>query len=649
MIDQSTIDKIYDAAEITEVVQDFVHLKKRGVNYLGLCPFHNEKTPSFTVSPAKGIFKCFGCGKGGNAVNFIMEHEHLGYYESLKYLARKYHIEIIEKELSPEEQQQKNERESLLIVTGFAQKYFTNTLFNTEEGLAVGMSYFKERGFRKHILEKFELGYSPEQRNAFTSEAQKNGYQLDYLVKTGLTIQGERGTFDRFSGRVMFPIHALSGKIIGFGGRILKTDKKTAKYLNSPESEIYHKSRVLYGMYQAKKSVVEHDKCYLVEGYTDVLSFHQNGIENVVASSGTSLTQEQIRLMKRFTNNITVIYDGDEAGIKASLRGIDLILEEGLNVKVVPLPDGEDPDSFSKKMSPTELLGYIEENEKDFITFKTRLLLEEAANDPVKKAGLITEIVRSVAVIPDTIIRSVYLKECAGMLQVNEQALYTEVNKIRRKRVEKKYGYSPAPDYNDDPTTVQPPPKSYDESDEGIYQEKEVVRLLLNYGDHELFREKNEQDEEITVAVAEYLIEELQNDELEIIHPPYRKIFDEYLRLYSSGEPATVKYFSSHSDVEISQTSADLLVETYQISKIWQKNDNFVESEEMRLKEVVPETLLAFKNKKIMQALNKTRQELKRAQEDHDEERLSGIMQKLMVLNNAKNMLAKEQNNRNFL
>ncbi|HYX06247.1 MAG TPA: DNA primase [Bacteroidales bacterium] len=649
MIDQSTIDKIYDAAEITDVVQDFVHLKKRGVNYLGLCPFHNEKTPSFTVSPAKGIFKCFGCGKGGNAVNFIMEHEHLGYYESLKYLARKYHIEIVEKELSPEEQQQKNERESLLIVTGFAQKYFTNILLNTEEGLAIGMSYFKERGFRKHIIEKFELGYSPEQRNAFTTEAQKNGYKLDYLVKSGLTIQGERGSFDRFSGRVMFPIHALSGKVIGFGGRILKTDKKTAKYLNSPESDIYHKSRVLYGMYQAKKSVVEHDKCYLVEGYTDVLSFHQNGIENVVASSGTSLTQEQIRLMKRFTNNITVIYDGDEAGVKASLRGIDLILEEGLNVKVVPLPEGEDPDSFSKKKSSTELLGYIEENEKDFITFKTKLLLADAANDPVKKAGLITEIVRSVAVIPDTIIRSVYLKECAGMLQVNEQVLYTEVNKIRRKRVEKKYGYSPAPEYNDDPTTVQPPPKSYDETEEGIYQEKEVVRLLLNFGDHELFREKDEQDEDITVTVAEYLIVELQNDELEILHPLYRKFFDEYLRLYTSGEPATHKYFTSHPDVEISQVSADLLVETYQISKIWAKNDSLVESEEMRLKEVIPETILAFKNKKIMQALNKTRQELKQAQDDQDEERLSGIMQKLMVLNNTKNMLAREQNNRNFI
>jgi len=649
MIDQSTIDKIYDAAEITDVVQDFVHLKKRGVNYLGLCPFHNEKTPSFTVSPAKGIFKCFGCGKGGNAVNFIMEHEHLGYYESLKYLARKYHIEIVEKELSPEEQQQKNERESLLIVTGFAQKYFTNILLNTEEGLAIGMSYFKERGFRKHIIEKFELGYSPEQRNAFTTEAQKNGYKLDYLVKSGLTIQGERGSFDRFSRRVMFPIHALSGKVIGFGGRILKTDKKTAKYLNSPESDIYHKSRVLYGMYQAKKSVVEHDKCYLVEGYTDVLSFHQNGIENVVASSGTSLTQEQIRLMKRFTNNITVIYDGDEAGVKASLRGIDLILEEGLNVKVVPLPEGEDPDSFSKKKSSTELLGYIEENEKDFITFKTKLLLADAANDPVKKAGLITEIVRSVAVIPDTIIRSVYLKECAGMLQVNEQVLYTEVNKIRRKRVEKKYGYSPAPEYNDDPTTVQPPPKSYDETEEGIYQEKEVVRLLLNFGDHELFREKDEQDEDITVTVAEYLIVELQNDELEILHPLYRKFFDEYLRLYTSGEPATHKYFTSHPDVEISQVSADLLVETYQISKIWAKNDSLVESEEMRLKEVIPETILAFKNKKIMQALNKTRQELKQAQDDQDEERLSGIMQKLMVLNNTKNMLAREQNNRNFI
>ncbi|HRW63730.1 MAG TPA: DNA primase, partial [Bacteroidales bacterium] len=359
----------------------------------GLCPFHNEKTPSFTVSPSKGIYKCFGCGKGGNSVNFIMEHEHLGYPEALKYLAKKYNIEVVEKEQTVEEIQQQNERESLLIVSKFANSYFQENLHKSDEGRAIGLSYFKERGFRDEIIKKFELGYSPEKRDALTSWAQKSGYKLEFLEKSGLSIISETGQYDRFRGRVMFPIHGLSGNVIGFGGRILKTDAKTAKYLNSPESEIYHKSQVLYGMFYAKQSITQNDKCYLVEGYTDVISMHQSGIENVVASSGTSLTVEQIRLIKRFTPNVTIIYDGDAAGIKASLRGIDLVLEQGLNVRVLLLPDGEDPDSFAKSHSASELLDFIRKNEEDFITFKTRLLSEEAKNDPVKKANLISDIV----------------------------------------------------------------------------------------------------------------------------------------------------------------------------------------------------------------------------------------------------------------
>ncbi|NQU86453.1 MAG: DNA primase, partial [Mariniphaga sp.] len=427
MIDHATIGRILDTAEIVDVISDFINLRKRGVNYLGLCPFHNEKTPSFTVSPAKGIFKCFGCGKGGNSVNFIMEHESLTYPNALKWLAKKYNIDVVEKEETEEEKQLKDERESLMIVSSYAQKYFTQYLWEDEEGKAVGLSYFHERGLRDDIIKKFELGYCPDGKSKFTEAAQKEGYKLEFLDKTGLTIVRDDWQRDRFAGRIIFPIHNLAGRVIAFGGRILKDDPKAAKYVNSPESDIYHKSKVLYGIFQAKRELTRFDKCYLVEGYTDVLAFHQAGIENVAASSGTALTSDQIRLIKRFTANVTIIYDGDEAGIKASLRGIDLVLEEGLNVKVLPLPDGEDPDSFSRKKSASELEEYIKENETDFIRFKTQLLLKTTENDPVAKARLISDVIRSVAVIPDSITRSVYLKECSRLLNVEEAVLYTEV------------------------------------------------------------------------------------------------------------------------------------------------------------------------------------------------------------------------------
>jgi len=436
MIDHSTIDKIMQAAEITEVIGDFVSLKKRGVNYLGLCPFHNEKTPSFTVSPAKGIFKCFGCSRGGNTVNFVMEHEHLTYPEALKYLAKKYHIEVEEKEESPEEIRQKNERESMLILSGYAQKYFSRILTDNIQGQNIGLSYLKERGIRRDTIEKFQLGYSLDSRDAFTKEAGKNGYKKEFLVKTGLSIEKGENVYDRFWGRVMFPIHSLSGRVIGFGARTLKTDPKAAKYLNSPESEIYHKSSSLYGIYFARQSLVKQDKCFMVEGYTDVISFVQSGIENVVASSGTALTEDQIRLIRRFTRNITIIYDGDPAGIKASLRGIDLILEQGMHVKVVSLPEGEDPDSFARSHNSSELLDFIDKNELDFITFKTKLLSEGTDNDPVKKANLISEVVRSVAMIPDQIERSVYLQECSRLMGVQEEILFTETAKFRRRKRE---------------------------------------------------------------------------------------------------------------------------------------------------------------------------------------------------------------------
>ncbi|MDE5612306.1 MAG: DNA primase, partial [Odoribacter sp.] len=408
MIDQATIQKIFDSADIYEVISDFVSLKKRGVNYVGCCPFHNEKTGSFTVSPAKGIYKCFGCGKGGNVVNFIMEHEQLSYIEALRWLAARYNIIIEEKELTEQEKQERSERESMLIVTNYAEEFFVDQLWNTDEGKSVGLGYFRRRGLDDQTIEKFGLGYCPEAWDSLTKTALSKEYKKEFLVKTGLTIESDRGDFDRFRARVMFPIRDLAGKIIAFGGRIMTNDKKSAKYLNSPESEIYHKSRTLYGIYFAKKSIVQQNRCYLVEGYLDVISFHQKGIANTVASSGTSLTVEQIRLIRRLTPNVTIIYDGDAAGIKASLRGIDLVLEEGLNVRVVSLPEGEDPDSYAQAHTTEEVLEYISAHETDFIHFKTELLLEQAGNDPLERAKLITDIVKSISLIPDNITRSVY-------------------------------------------------------------------------------------------------------------------------------------------------------------------------------------------------------------------------------------------------
>ncbi len=431
MIPKETIDLIFETARIDEVVGDFVQLKKRGVNLLGNCPFHDEKTPSFTVSPAKGIYKCFGCGKGGNAVNFVMDHEHYSYPEALKYLANKYNIFIEETVRTPEQEEAANHRESMFIVSNTANDYFQNQLFNSDEGRAVGLSYFKERGYREETLKKFQLGYSPDKSDAFSNHALKEGYKIEFLEKTGLTIPKETRNYDRFHGRVMFPIHSLSGRVLGFGGRILKSNVKAAKYLNSPESEIYHKSKVLYGMYFAKNSIVKKNRCLLVEGYTDVVSMQQAGIENVVASSGTSLTIDQIKLIKRFTNNITLLFDGDAAGLKAALRGVNLILEEGLNVKVVTFPDGEDPDSYAKKVSSEVLENYIEEEAKDFIEFKCSLLLEDAKEDPIKRAELIKDVSSTIALIPDHVARTVYAQTSSNILGVEEQVVFTSIEQAR--------------------------------------------------------------------------------------------------------------------------------------------------------------------------------------------------------------------------
>ena len=573
MIDPATIERIMEAANIYEVVSDFVTLRRRGANYVGLCPFHEEKTPSFSVSPARGICKCFSCGKGGNAVHFIMEHEQVSYYEALRYLARKYNIEIHERELTDEEKQRKSDRESMLIVNEFAQKFFADTLFDTPEGRAIGMGYFRERGFGEDIIHKFGLGFSPEKRDALASEAISKGYKREFLVKTGLCIEGQNGSlYDRFKGRVIFPVYSLSGKIIAFGGRVLKKDDKTAKYVNSPESEVYHKSDVLYGIFQAKQAIVRNDCCYLVEGYTDVLSMHQAGIENVVASSGTSLTPGQIRLIHRFTNNITVLYDGDAAGIKASIRGIDLILREGLNIKVVLLPDGDDPDSFAKKQSASDFTAYIKSHETDFIRFKTQLLLEAAGNDPIKRASLISDIVRSIAIIPDTILRSVYVQECARLLEADEKMLMREVNKIIRNNREQELSKKPAPyttdtqphnasatgtptvpqtDETNQPTgtatstgegttdvatlptsdidtpVVTLPVKKKAENRLFSECERELIRYILRYGFATMPYYNEVTEAYDSCRVIDYIARELAADNITFTHPLYARMYDE--------------------------------------------------------------------------------------------------------------------------
>ncbi len=643
MIDQSTIDRIFDAAQITEVVQEFVSLKRRGVNYLGSCPFHNEKTASFTVSPAKNIFKCFGCGKGGNSVHFIMEHEHMTYYESLKYLAKKYNIEVVETVQKEEDVQIKNDRESMMVLSTYAQRVFSDNLFLKPEGKAIGLSYFKERGFREDTIKKFELGYCLEERDAFTKKALKEGYKLEYLVKTGFTIEGEHGSFDRFSGRVMFPIHNLTGKVTAFGGRVLKTDKKIAKYLNSPESEIYHKSKVLYGIYQARKAIMQFDKCYLVEGYTDVLSMHQAGIENVVASSGTSLTEDQIRLIKRFTPNVTILYDGDAAGIKASLRGIDMVLEEGLNVKVLLLPEGEDPDSFSRKLGAAELQEYLNSNATDFITFKTTLLLKDTANDPVKRASVINDVVKSISIIPDAITRSEYIRECSKIIDINETILYTEINKLRQNKNEQK-----STNRNEQKVITPTPviPEVQAEYNQLEVTEREIIRVLLFYGPHTLFNHINEDQSEHIIKVNEYIFQEIQHDDLTFSVPAYQKLFDEIKMLYESGQEIDSKYYTQHPDDIISRLVIDLFSNPHQLSKIWHRNETFIETEDMKLKLLVPECVLAFKSKKVQLLLKETETLLLNAQRMNNIEEMNILQQKYITLTNFKKEVSKNLGNR---
>ncbi len=595
MIDRNTIDRIMDAADIVEVVQDFVSLKKRGVNYIGCCPFHNEKTPSFIVSPSKGIFKCFGCGKSGNAVGFVMEHEQMTYPEALKYIARKYGIEVVEKELSEEEQKQNDDRESMRILNEFAAKYFQNNLLNDPEGIAIGLSYFRERGFTDEAIKTFGLGYSLEKRDAFTEHALKNGYKLDFMTRTGLTIVNEetKRRYDRFFGRVMFPVYSISGQIIGFGGRVLKTAEKTAKYVNSPESEIYNKSKTLYGLYQARTEIVRQKKCYLVEGYADVISLFMAGVRNVVASSGTSLTEDQIRIIHRLTDDITVLYDGDSAGIHASVRGIDMLLAQGLNVRVLLLPDGEDPDSFAKKNGSEKTIEYLNTHEEDFIRFKSRLSKQEADKDPLKRAAMITDIVKTISVIDDQIKQTVYLQECCKILEIDENTLYSELMKFRKKKIldgKSPTGYTPAQKPEPQLPQQKQTPRATGNKDLGfLSKEREIMRLLLLHGNKIIANplDRNKEKPQV-VKVAELMIGLMVKYNItELRNSINQQIFSEILNDVYDGNEISERKFINSPDPAISSVAADVCSSSYELSSIWTKNGSVYYGEETRLPEII--------------------------------------------------------------
>lgn len=586
---------IFETARIDEVIGDFVQLKKRGVNLLGNCPFHDEKTPSFTVSPAKGIYKCFGCGKGGNSVNFVMDHEHFSYPEALKFLASKYDIFIEETVRSPEQEAAANERESMFVVSNQASEYFQDQLLNSEEGRAVGLSYFKERGFREDTLKKFQLGYSPEINDAFSAFALKAGFKRFFLEKTGLTITKKSKNYDRFRGRVMFPIHSLSGRVLGFGGRILKNNVKAAKYLNSPESDIYHKSKILYGLYFAKNSIVKKNRCLLVEGYTDVVSIHQAGIENVVASSGTSLTIDQIKLIKRFTNNIILLFDGDAAGLKAAMRGVNLILQEGLNVKVVTFPDGEDPDSYAKKVSSQELEDYINKKAKDFIAFKCSLLLEEAKEDPIKRAELIKDVAATIGLIPDYVSRTVYAQTSSKILGVEEQVIFSSIDQSRSGKQETK---------KNPLQVVFKGLKQANKPDKlnTSLEESTLIRLMVLYGTYPIDFEYENENGEVKISTlncATFIMSELERDLIEFSNTIFKKIYLEFTHKFETDETIlNDKHFSQHSDPEISQAASEFLSQKHELSD-WGKKEIFVPTENDKLFDLVNEAVIRLKSKQV--------------------------------------------------
>ncbi|MBE0651605.1 MAG: DNA primase [Bacteroidales bacterium] len=635
MIKQDTIQTILEVARIEDVVGDFVNLRKRGVNLIGLCPFHNEKTPSFTVSPAKGIYKCFGCGKAGNSVGFIMEHEHYSYPEALKYLAKKYTIDIDEEQLTAEEQDQMDSRESMFALNSFVSGYFQDYLLDHEEGKSVGLSYLKERDFLESTIKKFQLGFAPS-RDLYSDYALKNGYKKDLLLKTGLSIDKGDRLVDRFRGRVIFPIHNLTGRIIGFGGRVLTSEKTVAKYLNSPESDIYNKSKSLYGIFFARNEILKKDNCYLVEGYTDVISLHQAGIENVVASSGTSLTADQIKIIKRFTPNITILYDGDTAGIKASFRGIDMILEQGMNVKIVLFPDGEDPDSFARSHTSSELESFVEKEAMDFISFKTRLLMDETQGDPVARATLIKEIVQTISQIPDAIIRTVYIKECSAVMDLPEQTLMNALNKLLRDKFRKQNFQKT----DEEPIIIEETYESERQTELDPFdiseQENEIIRLLLLYGPEKIKVTETVEDEmgemvdiEQEVGVAEFILESLDYDNVVFENKTYNRIIKEIKDKISTGDIPDESYFVRHPEKEISTSVIDLIAEPYELSHNWVRHKIYVKKEDDDLHQTLVTTLNTFRIKLI----TRTRRDItNRLKDATDEGEISVLMQQFYEL-----------------
>jgi DNA primase len=653
LISKSTIDSVYETARVEEVIGDFVQLKRAGSNYKGLSPFSDEKSPSFMVSPVKQIWKDFSSGKGGNAIAFIMEHEHFSYPEAIRYLAKKYNIEIEETEQSQEEKEQAGEKESMFLVSEFAQKYFQNQMLHTDEGKSIGYSYFKERGFTNDTIKKFGLGYSPETWDAFTREALGQAYNLDYLDKVGLTIKRDDGRhLDRFKGRVMFPIQSMSGRVLGFGGRILSNDKKAAKYLNSPESEIYHKSKVLYGIFHAKQAIAKQDNCFLVEGYTDVIQLHQVGIENVVASSGTALTPDQIRLINRLTKNITVLFDGDAAGLRAAIRGIDLILEEGMNVKVCTFPDGDDPDSFAKKTPLDDLIHYLDNNAMDFIQFKASLLIKEAKNDPIKKAELIRDMVTSISKIPDRIKREIYIQECSRIMDISEEVLFNTLAQMAQKDISEankqfKQAQKTFEIIKDDALTIQA------KVDIQYELEQKIIEILLLYGNVEedfedYVYKANDQGElkevkEITKhKVFQRIFLSLQEDEVELATPIFKDIYNDLIRYFNENETFEIEQYLMRLSPELAQEVTTLLMNDEKVVlHNWEAKQIYVKQKDKTISQYVSETILSLRWFLVNKIIEEVKSSLSNEVDSDNSENLSMVMDYSKLINNFSNKLGR--------
>ncbi len=637
MIDKATIDKIMDAANIVDVVSEFVSLRKAGVNYKGLCPFHDEKTPSFVVSPSKGYCHCFSCGKGGNAVGFIMEHEQMTYPEALRWLAKKYNIEIHERELTDDEKREESERESLFIVNDWALHYFQDNLFNTQAGQAIGMQYFRSRGFRDDTINRFQLGYALPERDALARAATAKGFKEEFLVTTGLCYRREDGRLqDRYAGRVIFPVHTVTGRVVAFGGRILENNKKLAKYVNSPESLIYHKSNELYGIYQAKHAITKQDRCYLVEGYIDVTSMHQSGVENVVASSGTSLTTGQIRLIHRFTNNITVLYDGDSAGIHASIRGIDMLLAEGMNVKVLLLPDGDDPDSFAQKHTAQEFRDYIEAHQTDFIEFKTNLLLK-GVTDPIKRSEAISSIVKSVSVIQDQITRATYITECAHRLGMNEATLINTANQFIRGEIEEKQKEQRREEAKaDGPLQPLKPLAPVRQQPDVEYM---LVQMVVRHGQEILYKGVETADGgTVDLSVSQYISYDLGADNLAFKNPLYNRMLAEAVEHNGDEGFNAEEYFTHHTDIDVSRTATEMAIDHFQLSKSLQ-----VRHDEDTLRNQVEHLILDFRMDYVEQHLKDLQREITLSA--NDTEKVMRLMAEYKDMQVIRNEIAKELGN----